>query len=417
MAIEGGRVGIQGGSIAGCAAASALNRAGCEVTVYERTRGALKDRGAGIAIPVPLREELVATGYLDPAMPVCARTERVWMVRDGDAPNGKVIWRQPSPVVFNNWGVLWRTLRNRVPDEAYREGRAIVGVEPDADGATVTLEDGSRERFDLVVGADGYRSMARRFVYPGAQPAYAGYVAWRGNYEETRLPDLGPREMVEGSCWLTVCFPGGHGVFYLIPGFDNRADRSHRRMNWVIYSRAPEGVRFDDSASVPPGSVSEDLTAFLADLLDERFPPYWAEVVRQTDRSVLSIQPIYDEAIPTYVSGRVMLIGDASTITRPHTGSGATKALQDALALERACGQHDSWDQALAAYDRERCAAGNELVELGRRIGRAQVEETPDWAAMTPEDLDVWTRATLAGRRLYLYGNVTGGRESKVAVA
>ncbi len=64
------------------------------------------------------------------------------------------------------------------------------------------------------------------------------------------------------------------------------------------------------------------------------------------------------------------------------------KALQDALALERACQEHDSWDEALAAYDRERCSPGNELVELGRRLGRAQVEETPDWTSMTAADFD-----------------------------
>lgn len=329
MAVVGAQVAIVGGSIAGCAAALALRRAGCEVTVYERSRGELKDRGAGIGIPGPLRDELVSTGYLEPAMPVCPTRERVWIARDSQARTGRVIWRQPSPVAVNNWGVLWRTLRARVPDETYREGMVVGGLEADGDGATIAFGDGSKERFDLVVGADGYRSMVRGLVHPGSRPAYAGYMAWRGNGEESRLPDLGPLE-VEGS-FVTVCFPGGHGIFLLIPGFDCRADRGHRRMNWVIYSAAPEGTCFDDPASVPPGSVSDDLTAFLDHLLDEHFPPYWAEVVRLTDAKFLSVQPIYDEAISTYVSGRVLLIGDAGTITRPHTASGATKALQDAL--------------------------------------------------------------------------------------
>lgn len=118
------------------------------------------------------------------------------------------------------------------------------------------------------------------------------------------------------------------------------------------------------------------------------------------------MQPIYDHAIPRYVSGRALLIGDAATITRPHTASGATKALQDALTLERTCREHGSLDEALTAYDHERCVAGNELVELGRRLGRAQVEKTPDWASMTADDFEAWIRATLAGQRLYHYGNV-----------
>jgi 2-polyprenyl-6-methoxyphenol hydroxylase-like FAD-dependent oxidoreductase len=412
MPVVGARVAIVGGSIAGCAAALALSRVGCEVTVYERSRGELKDRGAGIGIPGPLRQELVSAGYLDAAMPVCPTRERVWMVRDGEARDGREIWRQPCPVAMNNWGVLWRTLRAGVPDELYRQGAVIDGVEADGDGASIAFADGSQERFDLVVGADGYRSMVRSLVHPGSRPVYAGYLAWRGNSEEGRLPDLGPMEV--GGSFVTVCFPGGHGLFFLIPGFDYRGDRGHRRMNWVIYSAAPEGTCFDDPASMPPGSVSDDLGAFLDDLLDEYFPPYWAQVVRLTDAQFSSVQPIYDHTIPTYVSDRAVLIGDAATLTRPHTASGTTKALQDALTLERACQEHDCLDEALTAYDHERCAAGNELVELGRRLGRAQVEETPDWASMAAEDFEAWTWATLAGKSLYLYDSVADVDRAKI---
>lgn len=53
-AATGLNVAIIGGSIAGCAAAIALRRVGCEVTVYERSRGTLEDRGAGIGMPLAL---------------------------------------------------------------------------------------------------------------------------------------------------------------------------------------------------------------------------------------------------------------------------------------------------------------------------------------------------------------------------
>jgi hypothetical protein len=58
----------------------------------------------------------------------------------------------------------------------------------------------------------------------------------------------------------------------------------------------------------------------------------------------------------------------------------------------------------LIAYDAERATAGNTLVDLGKRIGRAQVEHTPDWATMTPADFEAWTAATLSGESLYFYG-------------
>jgi 2-polyprenyl-6-methoxyphenol hydroxylase-like FAD-dependent oxidoreductase len=406
MGVGGTRIAVVGGSIAGCAAAVGLRRAGCDVTVYERSRGTLQDRGAGIGLPVPLRDELVSAGYLDGSMPSCWASERLWMARDGEARTGRLLWRQPITVALNNWGVLWRTLRAQVPDERYREGAVITGLESDGDGATVTLRDGRPERFDVIVGADGYRSTVRGLVDRAARPAYAGYFAWRGNVDEARLPGLGPLE--SNDTFVTVCFPGGHGLFFLMPGFDGRTDPGHRRVNWVIYSSAQTGTGFEDATSLPPGSVTEGLATVLDDLIGEKFPPYWADVVRLTEARLRSVQPIYDVAAATYVAGRVVLIGDAGTVTRPHTASGATKALQDALALERACTAHDLWDDALAAYDGQRCPAGNQLVELGRRIGHAQVEATPDWTSMTGDDFEAWTHAILAGQRLYFYANVPG---------
>ena len=58
MGIAGSKVAVVGGSIAGCATAIALTRAGCDVEVLERSSTGLRDRGAGIAMPHPLRESL-----------------------------------------------------------------------------------------------------------------------------------------------------------------------------------------------------------------------------------------------------------------------------------------------------------------------------------------------------------------------
>src|SRR5205807_10379285 len=124
----------------------------------------------------------------------CPCSERRWVLRatDGRAA-GRLLWRQPMPAWTNNWSILWRTLRARVPDGVYREGAPVAAVDGDAAGATIELEDGSAERFDVAIGADGYRSLVRERIHPGRRPTYAGYVLWRGNYEESRLSDLDQR--------------------------------------------------------------------------------------------------------------------------------------------------------------------------------------------------------------------------------
>ncbi|MBE1469568.1 FAD-dependent monooxygenase [Kibdelosporangium phytohabitans] len=384
--IEGSRVGIVGGSIAGCAAAIALRRAGCEVTVYERSTSELQDRGFGIAIPVPLREELVAAGYIDADMPVHTCAERICFVRDPAVPSGqRKICHHPFQAALNNWGVLWRTLRARIPDGIYRDGSTVVELVDEADGVTVVTGTG-RQRYDIVVGADGYRAMSRARVDPSATPTYADYVLWRGTYPESLLEGRTPPELERGLVWIGL--PRGHGVCYLIP--DPAPGR--RRVNWGVYGTVPSRHRFDTPTSLPPGSVSDELFDVLLRSLGD-FPPYWAEVVRRTPRPAMSVQPVYDSTISSYTAGSLLVIGDAATVTRPHTGAGATKALQDALALEHACGHSETWPQALAAYDQARRPVGNDLVALGRKLGRAQVEHPPTWARMTPEVFREWMYA------------------------
>ena len=138
-------------------------------------------------------------------------------------------------------------------------------------------------------------------------------------------------------------------------------------------------------------------------LLDDCFPAEVARIIRGSTPEEILVQPIYDEAIPSYGGGRLLLAGDAGSITRPHTASGATKALADALALERLATEHDSWDEVIAKYSTDRAAAARAIVELGRRIGEGQVTACPDWSAMTAGDAEAWAKHMMGDQPLYLY--------------
>ena len=405
MRVRGSRVGVVGGSIAGCAAAIALRRLGCEVTVFERSSGALRDRGSGIAIPNPLRDEMIGAGYL-PADYRCFEVAgRDWLVADGSA-GGRLLWRQPGSASTNNWGVLWRALRAQVPDACYRDDSRIARIEERESEVGLVLADGDRYDFDIVVGADGYRSAVRLLLHPGSEPEFAGYILWRGNFPERELADRRVWEdVVHTGNWLTVCFDGGHGVMYPIPDFDDAGSSGGLRVNWAIYTPQPEELVLDEPTSIPPGQVAPEVLAHLDRLLERHFPEEVRPVFTSTSEDV-SIQPIYDETIDSYVSDRIMLIGDAATVSRPHTGSGATKAMQDARLLEQLGGEHEHWEHLLAAYDADRTPAGQSLVELGRRIGRDQVERTPPWSDMTPDDFQAWTAATVEGTTSYLCQNL-----------
>jgi 2-polyprenyl-6-methoxyphenol hydroxylase-like FAD-dependent oxidoreductase len=124
--------------------------------------------------------------------------------------------------------------------------------------------------------------------------------------------------------------------------------------------------------------------------------------------AIVSIQPIYDETVDRYVDGRLALIGDVATLARPHTGSGATKAMRDARCLEQLGAHHREWSSLLGAYDAHQAPAGRALVELARRIGRDQVEQTPPWTDMTADDFVAWAAGSLSGQQLYFYSAADG---------
>jgi 2-polyprenyl-6-methoxyphenol hydroxylase-like FAD-dependent oxidoreductase len=257
---------------------------------------------------------------------------------------------------------------------------------------------------DVVVGADGYRSRLRSLLHPESRPRIAGYVLWRGNFPADRLEDTAAwQEVLETREWLTVGFEGGHGVMYPIPDFD--ADGEERlRVNWAIYAPVPDGLTVTEPHSIPPGGVAADWYEQYAALVEAHIPPRLRPVFTSPADEV-SIQPIYDELVDTYVGARSLLIGDAATLSRPHTGSGATKALQDARLLETLGATATSWADLLGQYDADRTAVGRSLVELGRRIGRDQVENTPPWGEMTSADYEAWAEGTLSGESLYFWGD------------
>jgi 2-polyprenyl-6-methoxyphenol hydroxylase-like FAD-dependent oxidoreductase len=59
-------------------------------------------------------------------------------------------------------------------DDRIHYGRELAGHEPDAHGVTLRFVDGSSERADVLVGADGVHSAVRRTLLPGAATVDTG---------------------------------------------------------------------------------------------------------------------------------------------------------------------------------------------------------------------------------------------------
>jgi 2-polyprenyl-6-methoxyphenol hydroxylase-like FAD-dependent oxidoreductase len=376
MSPDRGRVIIAGGSIAGLFAGALLRRQGFAVDVFERSGEALASRGAGLVSHPELFEALEQAGVaLDGKLGV-AVVGRIVLDRDG-----KTIGEHSLPQIMLSWDRLYRVLRAVFPDDRYHAGRAVEGFAQDDAGVTVHLADGRRERADWLIGADGIRSTVRRQLLPDLEPAYAGYVAWRGVIEESAMSAEARALLGER---LMFCLPAGEQMLgYPVPGADEAISPGRRRYNLVWYRPADEaaaltgrdGRRYE--LSIPPGQVAAEAVAALDADADALLAPCCAEVVHLSRPPF--IQAIYDLESPQLVFGRAILIGDAAFVARPHAGMGVTKAALDALTLAQAFAEPGR-AAALAAWQAARLEYGRAVVARARWLGAYLGEPAP-----TPE--------------------------------
>ncbi len=400
-------IAIIGGSIAGCTTAIELARQGHRVTLFERSGEELKDRGAGLGVPTSVMETFITRDLIDRDLPYFPAPAFLRICRTAQEPRyGRLAWAQPATLAALNWGGLFRNLRKRVPNGVYRTRKQVSALDQASDDkVTVSFADGEHADFDLVVCADGYASLGRQTLFPDITLNYAGYVLWRGYIPEAALAESPPLE-VGIRC---VGYDGGHGIFYFVPGANDSIAVGERLVNWGVYVAVPPAelaAFMTDKAghlhhgSLPPGMMPLATERALKDKLCSVMPTFYAEILeRSPDTFAYSI---CDCEVPAYRRGRICLVGDAGAFARPHTGAGALKGINDAIALGEALSGDLPLDAALSRWDNERTAANNQLVRFGNQLGRAFVSEIPDWSAMDVPAMEAWFNAVVTIRSDYI---------------
>ena len=77
-----------------------------------------------------------------------------------------------------------------------------------------------------------------------------------------------------------------------------------------------------------------------------------------------------DLEVPNMALNRIVLLGDAPFLVRPHLGMGITKAAGDAVLLtDLLLAFQENPEHALKIYSAERCRYGQYLAEHARRLG------------------------------------------------
>lgn len=211
---------IVGGGIGGLATAIGFIRQGWEVEVLERSTH-IAEVGAGLSLWPNALRALDALGLGDEV--------RARAIEEGGAGirDSKGRWlsrtdlavraRYGSPIMMHRADLL-DILRASVPESALRTGISVIGVRSNG---TVVHSAGVSSG-EVIVGADGIRSVVRKAVCGEVAPRYSGYSAWRlvvmptepmGEMGETwgRGERFGYGALADGRvyCFATANMPAG----------------------------------------------------------------------------------------------------------------------------------------------------------------------------------------------------------------
>ncbi|WP_031470328.1 FAD-dependent monooxygenase [Sciscionella sediminilitoris] len=325
---------VVGGGIGGLAAALAFRQRGWQVEVLERAPE-FTEIGAGLSIqPNGLRaldalglgDALRSGGLADPLAGIRGANGG-WLIRN----DIEELKRR-----FGRWATVHRPalidlLLAALPAAALRSGIEVHAVRPDG----TVRHSGGMSGADLVVGADGVHSAIRRSLWPEAPaPRYVGYTTWRF---------IAPARPVAGSVetW------GSGERFGYVPMPDGR-------IYCYLMANAPAGERIGlDRLRERFARWPEPIPALLNDIR--------ADAVLQHDTCELP-------DLPTFVRGKVALLGDAAHAMTPNLGQGACQALEDAVTL---AARVDTLGvrAGLAEYDEVRRPRTQLIARRSRRIG------------------------------------------------
>ncbi|MEV0651019.1 FAD-dependent monooxygenase [Phytomonospora sp. NPDC050363] len=368
---------VIGGGIGGLTAAVALRRAGWRVEVYERA-AAIDTVGSGVSIAPNAVKALDYLGLRGSFDTVAGRLDGMEIrLRSGrrisHARGAMIESRYGAPLTAMHRADLHRVLTDALGDTPLRTGHTVTGVEPDG---TATF-DGPRGPVtvtaDLIVAADGVHSTARRRLfptYPG--PEYAGYPVWRGIVPADRARGIDFGDRLSES-W------GRARRFGVVPFADGR-------VYWYASETLPAGAR------LPSGAA--DVLARFAGWHD----PIPQLIAATPDEAILRHDVHYlRQPLPSFVRGRVALLGDASHAVTPDIGQGACLAIEDAVHLTEVLGK--GVDEGLHAYDEARRPRTTLLATRSGRIGR--IIQTRSGTAAFLRDLTAdLTPATISMRTI-----------------
>ncbi|GGF59805.1 2-polyprenyl-6-methoxyphenol hydroxylase [Mameliella alba] len=360
------RVIIAGGGIGGLVTALTLHQIGLSCTVYEAVRE-LKPLGVGINLQPNAVRELFDLGIGEELLDRCGVPAREWALV---GLSGADIHAEPRGLEAGyNWPqyavhrgrfhmALYDLVLDRLGPDAVQTGCRAAGYTQTEDSATLHLEcaEGARtDTADLLIGAEGIHSAIRAQMHPDQPPIHwGGALMWRGT---TRA-----KPIRTGSSFVGLGTHRHRMVIYPISAPD---ENGLAEINWIAERTLGEDEDWTETGwfrEVPIDSFVHHFEQFRYDWLDV------PAMIRGASRAFEN--PMIDrDPVPTWVQGRVALMGDAAHAMYPTGSNGASQAVIDARTLGASLLEHGTGPAALKAYDARLCEPVSKLILRNRGAG------------------------------------------------
>ncbi len=345
------RILIAGAGMGGLAAASCLMKAGFEVAIYEQAPE-LGEVGAGIQISanamhvladLGLREDIMRVGVRPGAYVFRLHDTGEEISRFSLAEEHERLHGQPYNQIHR--ADLHAFLAAKAcafkPDVVNLNHRAV-GFTEDDRGVELHFDDGTRARGDVLIGADGLKSIVRAKIAGDVPATYTGDGAWRITVPTERVPE--PRLPQVMSVFMG---PGGHCVCYYL--------RGGQLLNFVGCIESDDISEESWTMKFPWERLKSDVAGWHQSIQN---------IVDAADRDQCFRWSLHNRPpIRNWSTARATILGDAAHPTLPYLAQGAAMAIEDGAVLTRALKLADTVPDALQIYQRNRVDRTARVVE------------------------------------------------------
>ncbi len=360
------KIAIVGAGLGGAAAATLLQQAGFDVSIYEQAPE-FSRLGAGIHMGPNIMKIFRRMGIEQQLDRMGSHPDH-WFSRDG--MSGDYLSRIPlGEFARKEYGASYITVHrgdlhalqmSTIQPGTLHFNKRLEKIEDSGDQVRLSFTDGTHASADIVIGADGINSKIREELLGHEAPLYSGWVAHRALITRDKLAryDLDFEDCIK---WWSE---DRHMMVYYTTG---------KRDEYYYVTGVPH-PELDFDGPFVDSSREEMFEAF------QGYHPTVQALIESTD--TVTKWPLRNRnPLPLWSRGRLVLLGDACHPMKPHMAQGAGMAIEDAAMLTRCLLETGLGDYrtAFELYEANRKERASRVQAVSNANTWLRTQEDPAW--------------------------------------